>query len=248
MPLLTGRDEIRARLNADRLWSVYALTDLSAVEFPNTRWFTPDLALVYQNYGTSVLFAMGPASVAEALRHVTWPVHLQLRAAAMERVAELAVVTRRIDMWRCGWMGNAAGWVDTRGTCRLTLADVPALQRLYADGEAAAEGPDFFFPSMVERGVFFGIYDKADLVAVAGTHVYEPAEGAAAIGNVYTRRDRRALGLGKQVTCAVLRELSPLQTVGLNVRSDNLPAIRVYEQLGFERHCRFFEAIATGFR
>jgi ribosomal protein S18 acetylase RimI-like enzyme len=73
-------------------------------------------------------------------------------------------------------------------------------------------------------------------------------EGAAAIGNVYTRRDRRGLGHGRAVTAAVLGALGGIRTVVLNVRADNPAAIRVYEALGFRRHCRFHEALATGLK
>jgi ribosomal protein S18 acetylase RimI-like enzyme len=38
--------------------------------------------------------------------------------------------------------------------------------------------------------------------------------------------------------------LNGIETVGLNVRADNDAAIRVYESLGFVRHCQFYEAVA----
>ena len=37
-------------------------------------------------------------------------------------------------------------------------------------------------------------------------------------------------------------------TIGLNVRADNAVAIRMYEGLGFVRHCEFREALATGWK
>ena len=98
---------------------------------------------------------------------------------------------------------------------------------------------------MVSRGVFFGIYEQGQLVAAAGTHLVSRDEGAAAIGNIYTRRDRRGQGLGRVTTTAVMRELASLETVGLNVRADNGAALSLYESLGFERHCPFFEAVAV---
>ena len=39
MPLLTDRAEIRARLLADRAWSVYALGDLAPRLFEHTTWY-----------------------------------------------------------------------------------------------------------------------------------------------------------------------------------------------------------------
>ena len=108
--------------------------------------------------------------------------------------------------------------------------------------------PNFFFPEMVAQGVFFGVFEGSEIVAAAGTHLHAPEEGAAAMGNIYTRRDRRGRGLGKLVTCATLGALAHLETVGLSVRVDNAAAIRVYEALGFRKHCEFFEGLATGLR
>jgi ribosomal protein S18 acetylase RimI-like enzyme len=97
----------------------------------------------------------------------------------------------------------------------------------------------------VTDGVFCGVYEEQELIAVTGTHLFSPDEGAAAIGNVYVRRDRRRRGLSRVTTRAVLSELGGIATVGLNVREDNAAAIRVYKSLGFVTHCPFIEAIAT---
>ena len=77
MPRLTDKNEIRTRLRRDPAWSVYALGDLAPPMFSKTLWFAPDLTLVVQDYGTAILFAMGPGSVREALECVTGSVHLQ---------------------------------------------------------------------------------------------------------------------------------------------------------------------------
>ena len=122
-------------------------------------------------------------------------------------------------------------------------SDVPALQALHADGELSGESPDFFFPSMVAAGVFHGIHAGTALVAAAGTHLVAREEGAAAIGNVDTRRDHRGRGLGRLVTSAVLGELSGVETIGLKVRADNHVAQHLYESIGVARHCQFYEAL-----
>jgi ribosomal protein S18 acetylase RimI-like enzyme len=146
-------------------------------------------------------------------------------------------------MWRMAWTGGSTTQDDR--AVRLTADDVHAVERLYRDGEATGESPDFFYPSMVTDGVFFGIYEGPDLVAAAGTHLVSRDEDAAAIGNVYVRQDRRCRGFGRIVTAAVLHELRAVGTIGLNVRADNPAAIRVYESLGFVKHCEFREALAT---
>jgi len=243
MPRLTDKNEIRALLRRDPAWSVYALGDLAPLMFSKTLWFVPDLTLVVQDFGTAILFAMGPGSVLEALECAAGPVHLQVRRDALDEVARHATVSSPRLMWRLIWTGDRVASARTR-TCRLSTSDVPALQALYADGESSGESPDFFFPSMVANGVFHGIYEGPVLVAAAGTHLVAREEGAAAIGNVYTRRDRRGRGLGRLVTSAVLGELAGVDTIGLNVRADNDAALHLYESLGFARHCEFYEALA----
>ena len=243
MPRLADKDTIRAILRRDPAWCVYALGDLSAEMFPKTEWFTPDLSLVLKDYGTSILFAMGAGSVREALDAVTWPVHLQVQQDALDEIARHAAVGHCRDMRRMIWTERRDHACDDSAR-RLSDADVAALQALYGDGEATGEAPDFFYPAMVNRGVFFGVYENGALVAAAGTHLVSRDEGATAIGNIYTRRDRRGRGLGRIVTTAVMRELTDVETVGLNVRAGNAAAIALYESLGFATHCRFTEAVA----
>jgi ribosomal protein S18 acetylase RimI-like enzyme len=248
MPRLNHKEDIRAILRRDPVWGVYALSDLDDTLFPRTKWFTPDLTLVLDLYDTTILFAMGPGGVREALDHVTWPLHLQVQEDVLAEVARYATITTTKVMWRMGFSGGGkpSGLPDLAVARRLGAGDVGLLQRLYADGDATGEAPDFFFPSMVTDGVFYGVEEDGALVAAAGTHILAREEDAAAIGNVYTRRDRRGRGFGKVVTAAVLGELAGIGTIGLNVRADNPAAIKMYEGLGFAKHCQFTEGLATG--
>jgi ribosomal protein S18 acetylase RimI-like enzyme len=244
LPRLTNKDEIRRRLRRDPGWSVYALGDLAAPMFPKTSWFEPDLTLILRDYGTAILFAIGSASVREALQSVDGSVHLQVQREALDEVSRHADVTSTCLMWRMIWTRHVTP-APAATTARLGASDVSALQDLYADGQSSGESPDFFFPSMVTDGVFHGIYEGPVLVAVAGTHLVAREEGAAAIGNVYTRRDCRGRGLGRVVVNAVLADLAGIETIGLNVRADNAGALHLYEALGFARHCQFYEGVAT---
>jgi RimJ/RimL family protein N-acetyltransferase len=244
--LLTDRDAIRVLLQRDPRWCVYALGDLTPRMFAKCQWFAPDLTLVLRDYGTSILFAHGTGSIREALEHVSWPVHLQVQQDALDEVARYAAVTGIKHMQRMCWEHrDRLGPLDAAPQRRLTADDVAALRRLYADGETAGEAPDFFYDSMVTDGVFVGVFEDRELVAVAGTHLVSRDEGVAAIGNVYTRRDRRSRGYSRLAMSAVLNEIRDLRTIGLNVRAGNAAAIRVYASLGFVTHCDFREALAT---
>src|SRR5262245_41571396 len=136
MARLTDTSEIRSLLRRDPAWSVYALADLAPSMFPKTRWFAPGLTLVVEDYGTAILFAMGPDSVREALECVTGPVHLQVQGDALDEVARHAAVSSPRLMWRMTCAGDRLA-PPSGMTSRLDASDVPALQALYADGESS---------------------------------------------------------------------------------------------------------------
>ena len=253
MPPVTDPVSIRTLLETDRPWSVYALGDLAPERFRHCTWLAgpgPALVLLYRAFTTPVLFALGqPGAVRGLLEEVgdepelslhVWPEILTLLRPGFE----LRGVKQ---MWRMVLDWTRFRPAPAEGVVRLAPADLPALRGLYADGEPAGEAPGFFAPSMLQDGVFFGIREGADLVAVAGTHLVEPHEGVAAVGNIYTRRDRRGRGLATRATAAVVSEMLArrLRTIALNVEEDNSPAVRVYERLGFLRYCPFVEGLAV---
>jgi ribosomal protein S18 acetylase RimI-like enzyme len=116
-----------------------------------------------------------------------------------------------------------------------------------SDGEALSEAYEtaFGIPAtsrLLERGPYYGVWEKGNLVAVAGTHLLSPRYGAAAVGNVWTRTSHRGRGLGTLTVGAVTQELlGYCDEVVLNVREDNKEAQRVYEKLGYSLHCSFWQ-------
>ncbi|MBC7224530.1 MAG: GNAT family N-acetyltransferase, partial [Anaerolineae bacterium] len=61
---------------------------------------------------------------------------------------------------------------------------------------------------------------------------------------VFTHPQFRGQGLGTLVTSRVTKELLGRGLlVVLNVEEGNVPAIRAYEKLGYERHCAFVECL-----
>jgi len=254
MPRLTDKAEIRALLETDRPWAAYALGDLCPGFFEHTEWFrapggAPALALLYRAFGTPVLFTLGDP---EALRALLEEMrgepqfYLSIRPEVLPLVRPHWQVCQEEAMWRMILEPARFRTAPDPEAVRLGPADLTALRQLHADGEPAGEAPDFFFPSMLEQGVYFGIFESQELVAAAGTHLVAPSESVAAIGNVYTRRDRRGQGLSRRVTGAVTAELlrMELRTLALNVSQRNAAAIRVYERLGFTRYCAFYEGLA----
>ena len=57
----------------------------------------------------------------------------------------------------------------------------------------------------------------------------------ASLGNIATHPDFRRKGYGKKTTAQLCRSLlNSVEHIGLNVKTDNLSAIKCYEKLGFE--------------
>jgi GNAT superfamily N-acetyltransferase len=116
-----------------------------------------------------------------------------------------------------------------------------------SDGEALSEAYEtaFGIPAasrLLDRGPYYGVWEKGKLISVAGTHLLSPRYGAAAVGNVWTRPSHRGKGLGTLTVGAVTRELlGYCEEVVLNVREDNKEAQRVYEKLGYFLHCPFWQ-------
>jgi ribosomal protein S18 acetylase RimI-like enzyme len=256
VPRLTDPNAIRAILETDRTWAVYALGDLAPGFAESAEWFTlpasdgsPALALLYRAFETPVLFTLGGARAVDGLLGEIRReprMYLSVRPEVLPLIKTRWRVEQETAMWRMALDPARFRPASADGVQPLTLADLSALERLYADGAAAGEAPDFFDPDMLRRGVFFGIWEGDELIAAAGTHLVAPAESVGAVGNVYTRRDRRGRGLGSRVTSAVTAELlrRSLRTVALNVNQRNAVAIRVYERLGYARYCPFYEGAA----
>jgi ribosomal protein S18 acetylase RimI-like enzyme len=254
MPAVTDRAEIRALLQTDPRWAVYALGDLAPGFFEHAVWRRaanepPALVLLYRGFDPPVLFAIGPTDRVQPLLSELdhdGDVEVQVRPEILPVLAARYDTARTVAMWRMTLDPASYRPAPTDGAVRLGLTDLAALQRLHADGAATGESPHAFLPLMLEQGVYFGVYEGAELIASAGTHLVVPQESVAAIGNIYTRRDRRGQGLAARVTSAVVNELLRrcLATIALNVSQQNTSAARVYERLGFVRYCAYYEGLA----
>jgi RimJ/RimL family protein N-acetyltransferase len=254
MPRLVDRARIRAILETDRRWAVYALGDLQPEYFKDCTWYVPAngnpaIALLYHAFSIPVLLTVGDA---RHLRPVLNEIeaermYLSVRPDVKQLLSERYEITSAKRMHRMVLEPADFRPAHPDDVVRVGIDDLDAVKRLFEDGVATGENPDFFAPTMLRDGVYFGVREGNELIAAGGTHIASPEESVCGIGNIYTRRDRRRRGLAAAVTSAVVAEVfrMELRTVALNVWEKNPVAERVYERLGFRHYCDFYEGVAS---
>lgn len=121
--------------------------------------------------------------------------------------------------------------IDTSSAFQLTEKDTEEINILFRESYPG----NWFDPRMLLTGQYYGIAENGKLLTIAGIHVYSEQKRVAALGNITTHPDFRGKGLAKAVTAKLCKSLlNKVDSVGLNVKADNKPAISCYEKLGFE--------------
>lgn len=111
---------------------------------------------------------------------------------------------------------------------RLSAADAPAMLEL-----ATATQPGPFFARTHELGTFWGVKVDGRLVAMAGERMKLP--GYTEVSGVCSDPDHRGKGYAALLSRTVATQIMARgETPILHAYASNTPAVRLYEQLGFE--------------
>ena len=116
-------------------------------------------------------------------------------------------------------------------------ADVPAMLAL-----TAMTKPGPFLQHTIDFGNYVGIYEHGELLAMAGERLH--LRGYTEVSAVCTHPDHLGKGYAAQLmTNACERIMKQGNIPFLHVKTDNLRAIRKYEQLGFTKRADFYFAV-----
>jgi ribosomal protein S18 acetylase RimI-like enzyme len=243
---------IRERLDRDRHWCIYAIGDLDPRRAGYCDWYThgeESVALLYREFDAPILFTSGDPAILDVVP-LPSPCFLQIPERFLLAVENRFRLDWKRSMHRLA-LFNPADFRPSDNRVEvvgLGPEDEPAIRELYADGRETHEEPDFFIPTQLADGTFFGVRDPAaGLVAAGGTHLFSVPESVGAVGNIYTHRQHRGRGYAASVTSAIVAELLKrnTKTIALNVKSQNSSALRIYERLGFRHHSFYLEAFAS---
>jgi ribosomal protein S18 acetylase RimI-like enzyme len=247
MPILClhDKDVIEGCLRVDAPLHVYELGDLDDFYWPHTAWYglekadrLQQIALVYSASELPVLLALTrppPDEMEELLSSLAVILPRRLYAHLTPELEQALADAYRIEchgrFLKMALSDPATlTTIDTSRTFVLTPDDLEEVLAFYRSSYPG----NWFDPRMLGSGRYVGLRQDGDLVAVAGVHVYSPRYGVAALGNIATHPAYRGRGLATIVTARLCQELiGEVSTIGLNVRSDNAPAITCYTRLGF---------------
>jgi ribosomal protein S18 acetylase RimI-like enzyme len=233
---------------------LYEIGDLDDFFWPYTQWYgwldgkeITQLALLYIPFDDPVLLTHANpqrddhgAFVTALLRLLPARIYAHIDADAATAVKVHYQATHHGHYHKMGLSdASKAAHADDGRAEMLSIADIPALERLYA----TAYPGNWFDARMVQTGFYAGIRDGDALLAAAGIHVVSERERVAALGNVTTLPELRGQGLA-QSTCACLignLHQHGITHIGLNVSANNPAAIALYQRLGFTRVAEYDE-------
>ena len=250
MPTIKDIQLIVNRLEKDRIWTAYALADLDLPYSANASWFVGEdntaLTLVFQGYSLPIIFcvetAAPPASLLDEIDSILCGRErcIIAKTDSAEWIRSRYTVLSERTFIRMHLKPEHFRPPADNAAIRLSSAHLDLVKELY--GEST---PEFFLDSMLDDGIYYGLIENEHLIAVAGTHVLSTDHQVGALGNIFTRPDKRNRGYASRVTSAVSLHLLKMgvKTIVLNVMEGNDSALRVYKRLGFETHCRFLEIL-----
>lgn len=249
--VLSDASEIREILRPRVEYTAYALGQLEPGLIERTHWYkaTGDTGtgLVLHSQGGlgDATFTMGdPGAIAAILSIHPGPTqtYVTCQAPHVESLKRSYRLAAQLPMMRMGVTRDSFAPATRYPAVPLSGLDIRRVNALYS----TEGGPSYYVPEHIDAGVYRGIVVEGRLVAIAGTHVVSRHEGVAVIGNVFTHPAYRGNGYATMATSAVSQVLLEFcDHVVLTVDPSNAPAIRAYQNLGYQEMCRLIEASAT---
>ncbi|MBC7129917.1 GNAT family N-acetyltransferase [Candidatus Bathyarchaeota archaeon] len=230
-------------LIADAVRNVFAIYDLKN-EFENTEMHIAfkdealkGYILIYRGMRVPSVILEGEENAAEALLKYApkdrFIMHLPKRL--------LPIAQRKFQNAKFyveDWMlvkKEQARFFKASNVRRLSsLKDAEKLAKLFSTVEKEARKAFEDYVKLISKAPVYGVFIKDMLVSCAGSRIQLPEVWL--IGGVYTHPEYRNRGYATLATSAITEEaLSKADSAALLVRSDNHPAIRVYEKIGYRK-------------
>lgn len=203
-----------------------------------------EIAMISMNYGIPVLLAAGfdnekySTQLLRKIKKFLPPkFYAHMDKSTVEEVFAGDKINKLEEYMNMGledfYMLNKEQYNDA---IRIGFNNIREIKRLLSAGNPEA----WLDEDLVKLNENFGLYLDGNLISFAGIHAFSRQNDVAAIAHVTTHPDYRNRGFGRQVVAGLANSLKgKIRFIGLNVKTDNLAAIKCYENLGFEEFGRF---------
>lgn len=246
-------EDIRSILRQDRCWAAYALGDLRPPFRGRSTFYRAsqgDLSAVVMVYRTTTFGALMPfgpvegvAALLDAIPHLPDSTIISNCTDEQFHLLETYYTFSNTDaMYRMSITADSfQPFSGGAQTIDLSMDDIAEMSAFYTMVDVPA-----FSPDQLHGGVYRCVRRFGGLAAVGGTHFIDTEDRIAAVGNVYSDPAVRGQGFARTITSQVVAALFErgCTDVVLNVSKSNFYALRIYEQLGFQKYASFWEANA----
>jgi ribosomal protein S18 acetylase RimI-like enzyme len=124
--------------------------------------------------------------------------------------------------------------LESKSVRRLSTEDATRLAYLLLGRRDRPRGTLEKYAEWISRMPLYGVFTRDRLVSYAGSFIQLPQVWL--IGGVYTHPEYRNKGYATLATSAITEEaLKRAESAALFVRSDNYPAIRAYQKIGYRK-------------
>jgi ribosomal protein S18 acetylase RimI-like enzyme len=233
-------------LRKDPFLHLYSIGDLDDFFWPSTQWLAIvdkekilSILLIYRDIQYSVLLALNRSKMIFdqlVFEQLTQRLPVGFYAHLTEDFKKALnfffhIKTNGIHVKMGLLNSEKVKQIKTSGVISLTAKDLKEIEELFKISYPS----NWFSSRMLDTGQYFGFRINGRLVCSAGVHVYSPTYRVAALGNITTHPEFRGQGLATRVTAHLCKSLDRyVDHIGLNVKKDNIPAVRCYENLGFQ--------------
>lgn len=249
---ISDRKKLAKYFRQDLPLHAYSLGDLDDLYWPKTIYYGKSvgekishISLLYRGEGLPVLLMLGPQEYfsdeyyrsLSPLLPDSFYAHLSLGLDSLFR--QDYEIKDQGEHYKMSLIKSGElEYTDPKILVQLTESHHSELENLFQ-----ISYPDNAYdPQMLTTGKYYGIRAGDKLVCVAGIHVYSSRYRVAALGNITTHPEFRNRGYARMATSSLIRDLlREVDYIGLNVKSNNLPAIHLYQSLGFEIASKYGE-------
>jgi ribosomal protein S18 acetylase RimI-like enzyme len=242
--ILHNKGEIFEYLRHNPELQIYLIGDLDDFFWPKTIWYglvegnvIRSAALLYVAMETPTLLAFGEGDLGETallLKSIRSYLPEKFNAHLSTGLVDVFGIENIIKMYGHNYkmaLKKEPEKISDNNMRFLSQNNLDAINTLYS----IAYPDNWFDRRMLETGKYLGYFSNGTLIGIAGIHVYSEEYKVAALGNITTHPDYRERGIAYKLTSALCNDLKKtVNSIGLNVKSDNIAAIKCYQKIGFE--------------